>query len=187
MVILSDLPCLPADEVIDQLHALFLDSFKQHVFLNRITISAPSSGRITTPYLRLAMACLGTTLSKPRQTLVTGSSQVPTSPEELASNLCWSAVRLWGVMLEIDNREARLIDSILAVSFTSRTVTTPVKRLKERTVSRVRSLPPMQCSPPIRNSGTCPQRRWLAQPPWQGVSGYNTRTYRLLRISLLLK
>lgn len=129
MVILSDLPSLPNDEVLDRSHALFLNSFKRHLFLNRIAIPAPSSGRLIPPYLRLALACLGRTLSRVPQPLVAGPSPVSTSPEDLASNLCLSAMRLWGVMMEIDNREARLVDSVLAVNLTPREVTTSASKL----------------------------------------------------------
>ena len=116
MVVLSDLPLPPDDVSLDESHRVFSSSFKNHVFLNRIAIAAPQPGRLIPPYLRLAIACIGTVFSKLELPPARAECQAPTCPDQLASDLCLSGIRVWGVILEIDNREARLIDSILAVT-----------------------------------------------------------------------
>lgn len=145
MAVLLDLPSPPDDVILDRSQALFHDSFKRHLFLNRIAIPAPSSGRLIPPYLKLSLACLGTTLSRDLRSSASRSPQASTSSEQLSSNLCVTAMRLWGVMMEIDNREARLIDSVLAVIFTPKKLTTAPSKLINQPVCRGRSLPLMEC------------------------------------------
>lgn len=118
MGILADLP-FPAQDVIDQARALFLTSFKSHIFLKSITILEGIHTRVRPPpYLALSLACLGAATSQLHS--LQGAAQAqeqqePVCARYLARDLCISGQTLWGVMLEVDNREARLVESILAV------------------------------------------------------------------------
>lgn len=118
MATLSDIPFLLDGDDLSQPRALFFNSFKSHVFLKTIGISQPSPSQITPPYLKIALACLGTACSQRRQHGDGSQPDIPVSGNSLSSDLCLSGLRLWGVIMEVDNREARVLEAILAVSST---------------------------------------------------------------------
>jgi hypothetical protein len=113
MIMLSGLPPLPPAEEIASLQASFFTSFKTHIFLNTIQIFGASQ-ELVPPYLELACACVasaGSQLSYQRRV-----QQNSTSCSPITYNLFLIGSRLWSVMLEVDNREARLIEAVVAVS-----------------------------------------------------------------------
>lgn len=66
------------------------------------------------PYLQFALACVGSMVGFTEDTvpITTGGEIVST---EVGANLFLTAVSLWSVMLEVDNREARLLEAVVAV------------------------------------------------------------------------
>lgn len=113
MVLLSDVPAILPEDDLARLQAAFLTSFKQHIFINTVDVGdSPSS--ILPPYLQLAIACLSSVTSPLTSAraygIGTGISQA-----EVPASLFLAGVNLWSVMLEVDNREARLLEAVVAV------------------------------------------------------------------------
>ncbi len=116
MAILSGLPSLPEGDSLCQAQAEFNISFKQHVFLSGLIFPTPSSISIVPPYLKIGLACLGTATSKNVPTNEHPGHRSSSGANDLAADLFVAGDSLWGVMMEVDNREARLFESVLAVS-----------------------------------------------------------------------
>ena len=116
MAILEDLPALPGSEVLAQAQASFFTNFGHHVFLRSLAFPSPAITHMTPPYLTIALACLGVTTWRPN-TAVGELHHLTSAPlSALASDIFIAGDGLWGVMMEVDNREARLLESVLAVS-----------------------------------------------------------------------
>lgn len=83
------------------------------------------------------------------------------------------------------NRQSRSSTGRLDLSGDSHTQEVVVSAIKltKWSVPRGRLSPPMACSRPIPNFGTCPRRRWLVHSPWQGAFGYNIRICPLIQIN----
>jgi hypothetical protein len=116
MAILSTLPLLPADDALSQAQSSFFTIFKPHVFLSKILFPDVSSSSRMPPYLKISLACLGRAVSGDLSYEGGFGSLSPPVTDCSASGLFLSGNGLWGVMLEVDNREARLLESIMAVS-----------------------------------------------------------------------
>jgi hypothetical protein len=103
MAFLSDtLPMPPEDELL-RLQGEFYTSFKQHIFINSVDVTGTSD--IIPPYLQLALACISSV-----------TSPLAGTNENLnGSDIFLTGAHLWGVMLEVDNREARLLEAVVAV------------------------------------------------------------------------
>ncbi|KAK5151361.1 hypothetical protein LTS14_009204 [Recurvomyces mirabilis] len=107
MILLLDAPTLPAEDEVDRLASEFDNSWRNRVFLRSIKIGWTRTSS-SLPYLRLALACL-TALSENRND-GTGSASL------VAGNLFHCGASLATVMVEVDNRLARSIDTILAIT-----------------------------------------------------------------------
>ncbi|KAK4556982.1 hypothetical protein LTR86_005963 [Recurvomyces mirabilis] len=121
MILLSDAPKLSAEDEIDRLASGFDNSWRNHVILRSIKIGwTPTSSSL--PYLRLALACL-TALSENRNDGKGSASLV-------AGNLFHCGASLATVMVEVDNRLARSIDTIIAVHNVTLHVRLPISKLE---------------------------------------------------------
>ncbi|EMC98767.1 hypothetical protein BAUCODRAFT_120068 [Baudoinia panamericana UAMH 10762] len=109
MVLLSSLPSLPSDHDLLTLRQAYFPKFERHVFVrdlgsgNLIASSNP-------PYLRLATACVAAILSDYANVV---------AEESLGTNLFAAGARVWTVMVEVDNREARNVKTIVAAALLS--------------------------------------------------------------------
>lgn len=116
MAIVAELPTLPESDVLAQAQAQFFTSFSHHVFLSSIAFPVASSNHLAPPYLTIALACLGAATSRTAPSIGGLHYQTSNSLNILASDLFMAGDGLWGVMMEVDNREARLLESVLTVS-----------------------------------------------------------------------
>lgn len=115
MAILSELPPPPPAVLLDEAQHQFSLSFKHHIFLNAIAIPPPSARKIVPPYLKIAFACLGVAASDQSANRIGSNLHTAEFTLLSASDLFITGESLWGVMMEVDNREARLLESIFAV------------------------------------------------------------------------
>lgn len=188
MGILADLP-FPAQDVIDQAQALFSTSFKSHIFLKSITILEGTHARVRPPpYLGLSLACLGAATSQLHS--LQGVAQAQEQRESvctryLARDLCISGQTLWGVMLEVDNREARLIESILAVRPGRLLSCTFCKLEVWLTTLREPYMLHMECLVPTEAFGTLRGQLSLVQLQWHGGLVFIMKTLHLHRTTSL--
>ena len=113
MVLLSEVPATLPEEELARLQAAFFTSFNHHIFVNALdVVISPSS--LLPPYLQHAIACLSSVTSPLRGASVHGSCN-ETSQAGVSTSLFLAGVNLWSVMLEVDNREARLLEAVVAV------------------------------------------------------------------------
>ncbi len=113
MVLLSDVPStLPQDDL-ERLQATYFTSFGRHIFLSAVEID-DSPSRPLPPYLQLAMACLSW-LTCPLTVTSVNPETGTVSADASASLLFLTGANLWSVMLEVDNREARMQEAVVAV------------------------------------------------------------------------
>ena len=96
-----------------QLQAAFFNSFKQHIYINTLDVAGSSSG-VVPPYLQFALACLAAVTSPPTNVSPYNIAS-GTSDQDVSCGLFVAGVNLWSVMLEVDNREARLLEAVIAV------------------------------------------------------------------------
>jgi hypothetical protein len=111
MALLSSVPELPPEDDLTRLQGAFCATFKNHIFMSAIDIGP--SAAVLPPYLQLAMASISAITSPITINYLSGTSK---STTESSSDLFVAAVSVWSVMLETDNREARLLEAVLAVS-----------------------------------------------------------------------
>ncbi len=100
LALLSDFPAIPTPAELDSLKEIFAKCYGTHVFLGRLPIPH-SSRESTVPPLRLATACIA-------------SLHAGHAPSE-ARDLFLAGGKLWAVMMEVDNRESRSLDWLVAV------------------------------------------------------------------------
>lgn len=118
MVLLTDIPRIPEETELARLQSLFFTSFKLHIYLDAIDI--PDTTQCPhPPYFPLALACLSSAVS-PRSNLDGYVPGIGTSQAEVSASLFTAGVGLWCVVLEVDNREARLLEAVVAVGFVAR-------------------------------------------------------------------
>lgn len=110
MILLSDVPVLPPDHELEQLQDGFFSAFKHHVFMEGVEF--PAQNRLMPPYLQLAMASISAVTS-PTANGYSLSTGKPAA--DLSTDLFIAGVNLWAVMLEVDNRESRLVEAVVAV------------------------------------------------------------------------
>ncbi|KIW27411.1 uncharacterized protein PV07_07149 [Cladophialophora immunda] len=99
MALLLDFPEIPSQERITSLCDDFSTIMKSHVFLNQLPLAQYCTD-LTTPPLRLAVACLASMHGK--------------APGNESRHLFLAALDLWAFMTEVDNREARSLDMLMA-------------------------------------------------------------------------
>jgi hypothetical protein len=74
------------------------------------------SGELLPLYLRLSLACLASCNVPSPEPFATGSQRIRAVHPDTGKALFSAGVKVWGVMLEVDNREARKVESVMAVS-----------------------------------------------------------------------
>lgn len=74
------------------------------------------SRELLPPYLRLSRACLASCLLSSLEPFATASQRSPADHSDTGSALFTAGVKVWELMLEVDNREARKVESVMAVS-----------------------------------------------------------------------
>jgi hypothetical protein len=99
VALLSDIPAIPEHFELLRLWQRFLDQRKVMPFLNNVPIPSRSEDSIT-PHLLLSAA--------PFALLMEGDQQ-------RARDTFVAAVSVWSALIEIDNRESRTEDSLIAV------------------------------------------------------------------------
>ena len=115
MAVMADAPPLLNRDEIGRLEITFMKTFKRHIFMPLIDIPASSQG-LSPPYLELSLACLASAVS---QESIKGEAiyrMTPVSSPDTTHRLFSGAIQLMTVMLEVDNRQARLMETIMAVS-----------------------------------------------------------------------
>lgn len=113
MALLSAVPAMPSEDELARLQEGFFTCFKHHIFID--TVDVVSTLSITPPYLQLALACISSVTS-PLMTTNEQPNGNGTFPADVSTSSFVAGVHLWSVMLEVDNREARLLEAVLAVS-----------------------------------------------------------------------
>lgn len=112
MVLLSNVPTIPDDSELDWLDLSFPTTFKRHILVNQFATVGETAGLLP-PYLQIARACIAyaSFSSEEKQARAT------TDGIELANAgdaLFTAGAHLWAVMLEVDNREARMLEAVVA-------------------------------------------------------------------------
>jgi hypothetical protein len=115
LALLSNFPDIPDSEELGALELSFWALSKNMVFLRAISMT-DTSGQLKPPYLRLAMACLASCLAPSSEMSAMDSGRSLTIQSDAGSALCSAGFKVWGLMLEVDNREARKIEAVMAVS-----------------------------------------------------------------------
>ena len=111
MALLSSVPELPSEHDLAKLRDAFCATFKSHIFLGAVELGTSSA--VVPPYLQLAMAAISAVTSPVPINYLSGA---PKSTSESSLDLFVAGVSVWSVMLETDNREARLLEAVVAVS-----------------------------------------------------------------------
>ncbi len=117
LALLSNFPDLPDSEELEALELSFWALSKNLVFLR--AISMPDTvGELRPPHLRLAMACLASSITASSQVSATDAGRSFATSVDAGPALCSAGFKVWALMLEVDNREARKIEAIMTVSRT---------------------------------------------------------------------
>lgn len=117
MVLLSEHPIhYPRDDELMQLQSEFLATFKNHIFIENVYVTNPPMSALP-PYLQLAISCLSLATSS-EMSASPLTTELGTNRVEACAALFVAGVNLWSVMLEVDNREARLLEAVVAVRAT---------------------------------------------------------------------
>ena len=113
--VILDFPTTPSAELLDELLARFSVTFKRHIFLEHVRIPAASYDSLP-PYLRYSMACLAAVSATHHRMDAPSTQALESLQEDTATPLFYAAVKLFTVMIELDNRLARKLESIISVS-----------------------------------------------------------------------
>src|ERR1700761_2420289 len=113
MVLLSDAPTIPSEDELAQLQSAFSASFGRHILLDTLDALGPTQASMP-PYFKFTLACLSSATSSVIS--VGDHMNVITALQSEASlPLFFASINLLSVMLEVDNREARLLEAVIAV------------------------------------------------------------------------
>lgn len=104
------LPPIPPEDELSRLQAAFIETFGKHVFVRDIDTVQPT-GISTPPYLQLALACMTSAASGP----ISPTGRLDVSSEDIFA----AGTDIWAVMVEVDNREARLLDAVVSATLLS--------------------------------------------------------------------
>jgi hypothetical protein len=118
MALLSSVPELPSEHDLSRLQDAFCATFQRHIFVRAIELG--TSSPVLPPYLQLAMAAISSVTSTITVSYLSGTYKPMT---ETSLDLFVAGTSVWSVMLETDNREARLLEAVIAVSAQSSTPT----------------------------------------------------------------
>jgi hypothetical protein len=113
VVTLSDVPTMPPEDEMARLQASFFASFN-HIFLDGVDVADWSSNPLP-PYLQVALACLGAAASASATNTGTYALTNASDQADVSAGLFIAAARLWTVIIEVDNREARMLEAVIAV------------------------------------------------------------------------
>ncbi|KAK6405340.1 hypothetical protein LTR95_018777, partial [Oleoguttula sp. CCFEE 5521] len=105
MILLSSLPKLPSDYDLTTISHSYAQIFEEHAFVKELGVGTLAASA-RPPHLQLAVACIAAAISDP----IADDTESP-----VASDLFHTGLKLWTVILEVDNREARNARAILAV------------------------------------------------------------------------
>ena len=97
-------PRLPGQDELMQSHQVFLTHCCDHAFFTGLARLFPSAAQVAMP-LRLAIACVASVCVR--------------KSENEGEDLFVAGMKLWSVILEVDNREARSLEMLLAVRSSS--------------------------------------------------------------------
>ena len=109
---LSDCPETPEAGQLASFDSLFQEVSKNVLFLRGISLPPT----LKPPYLQLASACLASCLSSSPDFYVTLIQPLYTGRDDAARSLFMAGLSVWGVMMEVDNRETRKFESVMTVS-----------------------------------------------------------------------
>lgn len=101
LALLSDFPDeLPSSSKLAYLREVFASCCSTHPFLGRLPIPSPTRHHITSP-LCFAIGCVASVHAGANITM--------------SRDLCLASQGLWGSTMEVDNREARSVELLIAV------------------------------------------------------------------------
>ena len=100
LVLLSEFPSMPDHVELTQLRLAFSTTYSSQLLLGSLSVP-PASRNSIAPHLLFAMACMAAV-----------AEDEPDRPRKLF----FAAITLWSVMMEIDNRETRTDEALVAVS-----------------------------------------------------------------------
>jgi hypothetical protein len=135
MSMLSDVPTIPDTDEVARLQAAFFTSFKQHIFIDAIAIP-DSTLTSPAPYLQLALACLTAEIAPYTDPMGYNLGVEPSRKTEVASALFHAGVNLWGVVMEVDNRETRRLEAMITVGFANHPYARPDTKFLQCTSAR---------------------------------------------------
>jgi hypothetical protein len=102
------------DDVLERLKCFFFETFKRHVYLNELDLSSfPRKDIPHSAPLVYAQACMSSLMSKNARFSI--HEDYSRSPLAASVKLFESGVKLWIVTVEMDNRESRNYENLLAV------------------------------------------------------------------------
>lgn len=113
MALLTEISSIPEEAEVSRLQSSFFTSFKQHIYLAAIDIPNTTQS-LHPPYFPLTLACLSSAVS-PGTNLDAYDLGEKTSQAEVSSSLFIAGFSLWCVVLEVDNRETRFLEAVVAV------------------------------------------------------------------------
>lgn len=108
--LLKDLTTLPDRQATTELVQIAAGTFQNHAFFQSlVTVESKA------PYLTYALACLGAVAH--HNTHLGDTPRRANTHQKSADDYFWAGTNFLTLALEIDNREARNIDILIAVSF----------------------------------------------------------------------
>ena len=114
LALLSNFPDIPDSEQLGNLELSFRALSNKFVFLRAIPMLRTSK-ELTPSYVRLSLACLAACLS-PSSEISANVLGRSSARVDAGKALFLAGLKVWGLMLEVDNREARKVEAVIAVS-----------------------------------------------------------------------
>jgi hypothetical protein len=108
ILLASGLPSIPPEEQLAMLESEFYNTVRNHLYIRDVEALRSPTVSTRPPYMQLALAC--TAAAAKAQVINENGFDVS------SANLFVAGVDLWGVMVEVDNREARSIDAVVAAA-----------------------------------------------------------------------
>ena len=115
MSLLADFPGLPPPDELLTLRSTYAMTLGKHVYLNDVSHLFINPNSALPPYLNLAFACIGRCLQG-IDSLSTSTNNAPNlSDPDSATQFFHAGSKIFSVMVETDNREARTVELVLSV------------------------------------------------------------------------
>ena len=115
MSVLASFPEIPSASVLISLRLSYGRTLGNHVYLGDTSLPFLKAKTALPPYLNLAFACIGSCLQPIDPSFSTTSDVVPPLDPSLTMQLFHASSKVFTVMVETDNREARTVELILSV------------------------------------------------------------------------